>query len=118
MTDFEKDLQPEAGTRRLTPTIYVVEKGKPYTYTALGPSVIYVIEGMFYFHYKIDYLFMGFVGEHELEDLTTPAPPIYLTKGDVAITSEGTVVKASSPSKTRGEYTITRSDFLNNLCEI
>ena len=57
----------------------------------------------------------GLVGEYEMEDQTTPAPPIYLTKGDVAITSEGTVLKCSSPSKTRGGYTITRSDFLNNL---
>jgi len=58
---------------------------------------------------------MGFVGEHVLEDLTTPAPPIHLTKGDVAITSEGTVLKASSPSKTRGEYTYySFLNFLNN----
>ena len=51
MTDFERDLQPDTGTRRLTSCVYVVEKGKPYTYTALGPSAIYVIEGMFYFHF-------------------------------------------------------------------
>jgi len=50
MTDYEKDLQPEAGTRCLRSTVFVVDKGKPYTYTALGPSVVYVIEGTFYFH--------------------------------------------------------------------
>ncbi len=45
LTTIDRELQSDTGTRRLLPVVYVVEKGKPYIYTALGPSVAYVIEG-------------------------------------------------------------------------
>jgi len=45
MTAIDRQLQPDTGTRRILPVVFTVEKGKPYTYTALGPTSCYIIEG-------------------------------------------------------------------------
>ena len=46
MTGYDRELQTDVRTDRLTSAVFVVEKGKPYNYTAIGESVVYVIEGM------------------------------------------------------------------------
>ena len=38
-----------------------------------------------------------------MEDQNTPGKPILLTTGDVALSDEGTVIKASTPSRAKGE---------------
>jgi hypothetical protein len=84
ISTFDKDLQPPVpGGRHLMPCIFVVEKGKPYTYTTLGPSTVYVIEG-----------------EFTVEDKSTGIP-ITFTTGDVSLVDEGTVVTCTSPSSAR-----------------
>jgi len=45
LTSIDRNVQADTGERRLLPTLFVVEKGQPVTYKALGPSSLYLIEG-------------------------------------------------------------------------
>jgi len=45
VTTIDRQLQSNTGTRHLLPAVSTLEKGKSITYTVLGPSAAYVIEG-------------------------------------------------------------------------
>ena len=68
LTGYDKELQTDARSDRLTSAVYVVEKGKPYTYTAIGESVVLCYRRYAPYYYPLDYLFSGNVGEYILED--------------------------------------------------
>ncbi len=42
---FDGEPEPVPGTYRLLSSVFVIEKGKAFTYTSPGPSVAYIIEG-------------------------------------------------------------------------
>jgi len=47
-----------------------------------------------------------FVGEYELEDQNTPEKPVLISKGDVILIDEGTIIKCTTPSKARGKLSL------------